>query len=488
MRVRDMRVLGNGLRTDHPVPGIPFIDDSHIPLEDPKAIEAIGRKHTPDNQTWGRTDSTRVREGEDYVDTGWKAFTTDPHRNDLSWLVRWHPTAGRSVWLVANEEAASLYSLIEDKVVLWRAGGYWLGNDGGWHRPVQIFDWAAERYISRAVPGASTITAAAALGGRAQAGLTLSVHGLDLDDMDPLSKGEWDRQLEIWAGNRPSDGLELEKCITDISAPELGAGQLLNVVESAEIAGINVGTLRGYISRGENEVPAPQAMVGASTVWSRPVIEQWVEARTYTGEAAEDAVRARGTFGAREFGEIAMPQGLADVWEKVHYWLLSDLTSSPELRPGILRRWRDRRSAQYMAKQLSLGVALGMDQLIPMNTLADTISDAILGEIAVQTDPDDDDVQHYTLLPWTARMLDWLIRHSPTQARHAITRTIGDIEERPERYGVTTRESLLGMIRSGLYLDGAKAQSHGESGAGLTDEQIEAFLATVNPDNNPIAH
>ena len=495
MRIRDMRVIGNGLRTDHPVPGLPFVDDSHIPIESANGVEAIGRRHTPDNSTWGRTDPTRVREGEGYLDTGWKAFTTDPQRNDLAWVVRFHPKLGRSVWLVLDEEASGLYSVLEDEAVLYRAGGYWLGYDGGWHRPAQIFDYASERYVSRAVPGSATISAADVLGGKEQAGFALNVHGIDTANTAPLSRGEWERQLQVWAGNRPGEGLELDACVVDLTAPELSAGQLLNVGEVAEVAGINAATLRSYISRGENEVPAPQAMVGASAVWSRPVIDQWVEARTYTSDAAEHAVHVRAPFTTDDFDAIDMPQGRADVWEKVHYWLLSDLTSSPELRPGILRRWRDRRSAQVMAKELSLSVALGLDQLIPMEPLAQTISDAILGEIAVQAAADDAldrrdgearDIHHYTMLPWTARMLDWLIRHDPAQARHALTRTIGDVEDHPERYSITTRESLLLMVRSGLALDGASSDRF-DGSAGLTDDQVDAFLATVVPDGNPIA-
>lgn len=495
MRIRDMRVIGNGLRTDHPVPGLPFVDDGHIPIENAAGVEAIGRRHTPDNSTWGRTDPMRVREGEDYLNTGWKAFTTDPQRNDLAWIVRFHPTFGRSVWLVLDEEASGLYSVLEDDALLYRAGGYWLGHSGGWYRPAQIFDNASERYVSRAVPGSATITAADVLQGKAQAGLALSVHGVDPTNTTPLTRREWERQLEIWAGNRPDDGLELDKCVIDLTAPELSAGQLLNVGEVAEIAGINAGTLRSYISRGENEVPAPQAMVGASAVWSRPVIDQWVEARTYTSDAAEHAVHVRAPFSTDDFDAIDMPRGRADVWEKVHYWLLSDLTSSPELRPGILRRWRDRRSAQVMAKELSLSVALGLDQIIPMEPLAQTISDAILGEIAVQAIEDKDfarrsgkdpDVHHYTLLPWTARMLDWLIRHDPAQARHALTRTIRYVEDHPERYSVTTRQSLLLMVRTGLALDGANGERF-DGAAGLTDDQVDAFLATVVPDDNPIA-
>src|SRR5215472_17844507 len=84
------RAVANGLRTDHPIPDLPFVDDSHIPVEDPAGIEATGRRHG--GQTWGRQDRNR-RAG------GWLAFTTDPLRHDRAWCVRWHPDHGRAVVL-----------------------------------------------------------------------------------------------------------------------------------------------------------------------------------------------------------------------------------------------------------------------------------------------------------------------------------------------------------------------------------------------------
>ncbi|MGL4743938.1 MAG: helix-turn-helix transcriptional regulator [Dermatophilaceae bacterium] len=451
-----------------------------IPVEDGAAVEAIGR--ISESGMWGRTDPMRARDGEEYIDAGWKAFTTDPDRRDLAWVVRYHPAYGRSVWLVHDEDASSLYSLLEDDVVLWRSGGYWLGHHGGcWHRPSQIFDWTTQRYVSRAVPGAGTITAAGQLG-EPRAGRALSVQHIDLNDLGPLARGEWERQLGIWAGSRPADGLAIDRCIVDLTAPELSASQLLNIPEAAAVAGLNVGTLRGYISRGENEVPAPQAVVGASMVWSRPVIDQWVESRNYTTDAAEDAVTVRA------FGEYRLPSGVADVWEKVHYWILSDLTRKPELRRGLVRRWRDRRTAQAVAQSLSWTVAAGLGRLIPMRDLAAVIRDAILGDLAIETQRlSDREEAHGGEVYWgqlmrpTARMLGWLIRHSPSDAQTAIVEVISEAGDHPDRYPATTRDSLLLMIKSSL-----SETSGNPGGTALTTQQIDAFLATVNPDNNPI--
>lgn len=75
--------LANGISTDHPVPDLPFVDDTHIPLDEgPEAIEAVGRG--AGNGMWGRYDNL--------PDGAWHAFTTDPIRHDYGWSVRYHPS------------------------------------------------------------------------------------------------------------------------------------------------------------------------------------------------------------------------------------------------------------------------------------------------------------------------------------------------------------------------------------------------------------
>ena len=108
------QAVANGLRTDHPIPDLPFVDDSHIPVDDPARVEAIGRR--PGTDMWGRED--RVGSGE-----GWVAFTTDPIRHDLAWFVRWHPGHGRSVVLYRDSDIASvhsLYAVLEEHALLFR--------------------------------------------------------------------------------------------------------------------------------------------------------------------------------------------------------------------------------------------------------------------------------------------------------------------------------------------------------------------------------
>ncbi|MFB7776807.1 hypothetical protein [Streptomyces bauhiniae] len=39
----EFRPVPDGLRTEHPVPGLPFINDERLPLDNPDAIERTGR-------------------------------------------------------------------------------------------------------------------------------------------------------------------------------------------------------------------------------------------------------------------------------------------------------------------------------------------------------------------------------------------------------------------------------------------------------------
>ncbi|MGW2749292.1 hypothetical protein ACWC5O_45370, partial [Streptomyces sp. NPDC001450] len=153
-----VRPLANGLRTDHPVPGLPFVDDSHIPLnEGPEAIEAVGRHEA--SGMWGRFDPNR--EG-----GGWHAFTTDPLQHTLGWSVRYHPEHGRTVLLMSDGATAFLHSQWSQDQLLFRAGGYWWDGTN-WYRPGQVWDPVEEDYERRKARAAVTVSAADMLDGRA---------------------------------------------------------------------------------------------------------------------------------------------------------------------------------------------------------------------------------------------------------------------------------------------------------------------------------
>ena len=67
--------------------------------------------------------------------------------------------------------------------------------------------------------------------------------------------------------------------VVGLIAPELSGDQLINATELAQIGGVAPSTLRAYLSRGESEVPSPQAVVGGRAMWARPVAEEWAERR-----------------------------------------------------------------------------------------------------------------------------------------------------------------------------------------------------------------
>ena len=178
MRLLDERPVANGLRTDHPIPDLPFVDDSHIPVDDPVAIEAVGRNKG--EGMWGREDDCRYGDDDD---GGWFAFTTDPVRHDLGWCVRSHPVHGRSVVLYRDEDAISMHETwVYSPALLFRSGGYW--HDGKtWYRPAQVYDGAREEYFRRVVLSAMTVTAADELAGAGDPSRArvLNVTDIDLD-------------------------------------------------------------------------------------------------------------------------------------------------------------------------------------------------------------------------------------------------------------------------------------------------------------------
>jgi hypothetical protein len=172
---------------------------------------------------------------------------------------------------------------------LLAASGYWW--DGStWHRPSQIFDMAQEKYVDRPVPAALTISAAdllAAGGADPDRGIVSPIGDIDIEVSPYASGRRWRDDLALWTKLHDS-GRHLAGCVAQLTAPELAADELLGVAEMAEVAGINASTLRAYLTRGEAEVPLPQATVGGRSMWSRPVAQDWAEQR----RRSSDDIRA----------------------------------------------------------------------------------------------------------------------------------------------------------------------------------------------------
>lgn len=445
--------VANGLRTDHPIPDLPFVEDGHIPVDDPDAVEAIGR---------GKGEGMHGRE--DRLATGgWVAFTTDPVRPELGWVVRWHPEHGRSVVLYRSSEDAGVHTLLafQDRAaLLFRAGGYkWDGTT--WYRPGQIWDGAGERYYMRAVPAAVTVTAADWLqGGDAGPGRLWDITELDLDAALPA---RWRDDLALWASHHDGD---LGRSVVTLVAPELSADQLVGVAEMAEIADIAASTLRAYVARGENDVPLPQAAINGRGMWARPVAEDWAEKRRRSRDGLAESVAA-------DKDHAALSTGGAEVWRRFAQIFFSDLWS-PQGRKRWALRWRTEPAVRQIAESLSFDVAIDVPNIVPVYDLASTVRLAVLHEFASGKKNHDDliqeesryhqDYQFFGLLPATARMLDWLVRHDPSAAASAIHEIIGEAERELE----ITRQVSERSIATALMLDGA-----------LPDEARQDFLERV---------
>lgn len=442
------RPVANGLGTDHPVPDLPFVDDAHLPLDDPSAIEAIGRHKSDD--MWGREDS---------LGNGWVAFTTDTIRHDLAWCVRWHPNHGRSVLLYRDDDIASVHAVFyeEKSAMVFRAGGYWWDGTT-WYRPGQVWDYAGEKFFRRLVPAAVTVTAADLLdgdGGDPAAGELLTIDEVDVDR--PPSAARWLDNLALWADRR-GQRQPLSSCVVKVSAPELTGDQLVGMTEMADIGGIAASTLRAYITRDEGDIPLPQAIVNGRNVWARPVAEEWAERRRRSPEGVAEAMAAN-----RD--ESSLSVGKADVWNRFTRIFFSRLWERPDRRRRWALRWRTEEAVRDVAEGLGWDVAANMDTIVPSDALSITVRHAVLDEFSTGQELDrataaggataKDSVGFYGITPAVTRMLDWLIRHDPSIAVHTIGEIIGEAERRLD----VPREVSERSLRTGLALRGKLDQT-----------------------------
>ncbi|OFE10585.1 AlpA family transcriptional regulator [Rhodococcus sp. 1139] len=391
--------IANGISTDHPIPGLPFVDDTHLPLDDPRAIEATGRDVAPD--MWGRWDGDLHGE--------WWAFTTDPARHDVEWVVRHHPDHGHSVLLFHGNDAARTMHERWDMggPLLFRAGGYWWDGQE-WFRPFQIYDAVNGRYAQRRVRSATTITAAQALAdepGNPSAG---TIHDIGVD-FATLTPSGWADDLAAWAlGRTEGDALPLDRCVIGISAPELAGDRLLGTAELAELAGIAAGTLRAYITRGEADVPEPQAVISSRSAWSKPVAEDWIEAR----HRSDEAVAA--TIPIEDPGLVDVRDALTTKFEGYF--------SSPERRSNFVLKRRNSVDLHAISGDLATIAALNFQELLPARAIATTVVRALvqdLGEKTLARTPIETSLW-LGIDSSVGVMLDWLIRHDPNSARSVI--------------------------------------------------------------------
>lgn len=279
--------LANGISTDHPIPGLPFVDDTHLPLDNLKAIEAIGRKHNTD--TWGSYAKTAAEDGSGYME--W-AYTDIPDTN-YSWVITTHPTCGRTVLLVDKKDAVNTYTHFCNNLIpgIARAGGYFT-RDGGktWLRPYPVTSLTHEAKWLPA-PGAKALTAdqfAPQAPPTAPAGL------LDVADLPrvpktviattPAAIRNWaNTHLPLWLAHRATstEALPLNQCILGLTAPELEEENLVDASYFAQALGITSASFTTRVSR--ETAPTPQVAgtgQGGKNLWSRPVTDHYIKYET----------------------------------------------------------------------------------------------------------------------------------------------------------------------------------------------------------------
>ncbi|WP_100514057.1 helix-turn-helix transcriptional regulator [Mycobacteroides abscessus] len=468
MTIGAVQIVANGISTDHPVPDLAFVDDSHIPVNDPEALEAIGRGQGGDR--WGRCD---LGPGYDQPahQRQWWAATTDPDDTRLGWCVRYHPEHGRSVVLVRREDTFDLnadWSYSSGPTpLLFRAGGYWWdGQD--WYRPQLVMDWVAERHARRKVPDAWTHTAADELSNceladgvpaaAADAGLLLSVADVTRSSRDgqiaPRSVPDrWGEHLRMWAAQRSPGGLPLEKCVVKLGAKELFPNQLIDAAELASRAGVSASTLRAYIARGDIDFPAAQMVFGGRNFYSRPVGDDWLEERSRSREQVA--------------ATLAASPDLSVGQEEVRARLSGRFFSL--LRGPLRKVWRikNEHTTRARADELAVAVATDIDAIVPVDHLAFALKAAILNNFreCVELNSLGSGVNLYLQMPM-ARLMDWYVRHFPARAGFWINDLIRDAEQDLE----LERSVVIDALKRSLLLDGKRAP-----------EEYEKFLALVLP-------
>ncbi|MEU9062448.1 hypothetical protein AB0D13_27170 [Streptomyces sp. NPDC048430] len=359
--------VANGLRTDHPVPGLPFINDERLPLDNPDAIERTGRNQG--EGLWGRTDSLRGG--------GWVAFTTETKNRDYAWAVHQHPEHGRTVLLIRDQDMSSLHHdwMYGRSGFLYRHGGYWW--DGAvWHRPSQVVDRAYEGYDARPVEDAITVTAADLL---ARPGVPGNARIAKIADFtaaeEPLP--HWRDHLALWAASRRPGSLPLDRCVIDLRAPELEPGRFVDRPGLAQIAGLALEDLP-HPKYGRSSLPVPQTETPDGPRWSRPVARDWAEQhRRVHGPQA--LLSGPTTFGTDQpLGLVADHQRLTKIISNS----LEDVEGRKEKRVFGRAQTKLEDSAAQLAWWPAVALSDDTDGFIPVSALRTTLVEAVLGGLA----------------------------------------------------------------------------------------------------------
>ncbi|MFE5053058.1 hypothetical protein ACFRAI_43205 [Streptomyces sp. NPDC056637] len=399
-----IRPVANGLRTDHPIPGLPFINDERLPLDKPDAIERTGRNQG--EGLWGRTDSLRGG--------GWVAFTTETKNRAYAWAVHQHPAYGRTVLLIHDQDMSSLHHdwMFGHNGFLYRHGGYWWDGTA-WHRPGQVVDRAYEEYDARPVKDAVTITATDLL---ARPGEPGSARIMKIADFTALedSLPNWVDHLALWAASRGPGSLPFDRCVTDLRAPELEPARLVDRAGLAEIAGLSPDDLP-HPRHGRNRLPVPQAETAEGPRWSQPVARDWAEEHRRV-HGPQSLLSGTTTFGTKQ------PLGLVDDHNRLTKIICDSLEDEGGRKQkrglGLGRGMtKHEESAAQLAWWPAVALSDDTDDFIPVSALRTTLVEAIVGSFAEDVgrarESNRGDVSLGDLRKDVVELLDWYILREP---------------------------------------------------------------------------
>ncbi|MBZ6093458.1 hypothetical protein KVH02_34925 [Streptomyces olivaceus] len=431
--------VANGLRTDHPVPGLPFINDERLLLDNPDAIERTGRNQGAG--LWGRTD--RLRDG------GWVAFTTETKNRDYAWAVHQHPEHGRTVLLIRDSDMSTLHHhwMYGGNGFLYRHGGYWWDGTR-WHRPQQIVDRAYEGYEARVVEDAVTVTAIDVLAGPATSHTARVAKIADFTALkEPLP--HWREHLALWASRRKPGSLPLDRCVVDLRAPELDPDLFVDRAGLAQIAELKPEDLP-HPQYGRKDLPPPQDETAQGPRWSRPVARDWAEQHRRT-HGPEKLLSATTRFGTDQ------PRGLVDDHNRLTKIIADSLQAAAESKRNRLftRSGTDHEEqAAHLAWWPAVALNDGTDGFIPFTAVRTTIVEAVLGGLARDVEHTDNPEILGDIVGDVVHLIDWYILREPELAPALFGEICLDARL---RFGLDTK-AVGDLLRRSLNLDSSLDQ------------------------------
>lgn len=433
--LHEIRPVANGLRTDHPVPGLPFINDERLPLDNPDAIERTGRNQG--EGLWGRTDPL--------LGGGWVAFTTELKNRAYAWAVHYHPEHGRTVLLVHDEQWSSLHHdwMFGHNGFLYRHGGYWW-DGSAWHRPSLVFDRAYERHDARPVKDALTITAADLLLHPADAG-SASVATIAGFAAHKTALPNWRDHLALWAEHRRRlpDARPLDECIVDLQAPELERSRLIGRAGLAKIAEVSEVDLPDpeYAS---DELPVPQDYSAAGPRWSVPVAQDWAE-RYLRAHGPKDLLVETTAFGTSQ------PRGLVADHNRLTKIIRDSLESDRNDKPRLLHRDEKRvqEAAETLAWWPAVALTEGPGSLFPVSALRTTLIEAVVSGLARDVVKGRSEQSLGDIRTDVVKVFDWYIQRKPDH----LEGLLGEICLLAHTRLDLAPEAVGRLIRRSLHLD-----------------------------------